>query len=65
MSEFITSSKENDNAYVYAGGDLKEAIERTQEADARQREMYTKRFGGDKDYAAKYMAAKKRRAGGR
>lgn len=65
MSEFITKESESNNPYVYAGGDLKEAIDRTREADARQLEMYTKRFGGDKEYAKRYMASKSRRAGGR
>lgn len=63
MSEFITKSSESNNPYVYAGGDLKEAVDRTREAEARNLEAYTRRFAGDKDYAKRYIAAKKGRSG--
>lgn len=65
MSEFITSTRETSNPFVHAGGDMKEAIDRTRESEARQLEMYTKRFNGDKEYAKRYMASKMRRANGR
>ncbi|MET3349033.1 UNVERIFIED_ORG: hypothetical protein ABID57_000702 [Arthrobacter sp. UYEF1] len=65
MSEFITNSKEAANPFVHAGGDMKEAIDRTRESEARQLEMYTKRFNGDKEYAKRYMASKMRQASGR
>jgi hypothetical protein len=65
MSELITNPSETNNPFVYAGGDLKEAIERTREAEAYSLEAYTRRFNGDKEYAKRYIAAKMRRAGGR
>lgn len=63
MSEFITKPSESNNPFVHAGGDLKEAIDRTREAEARTLEAYTRKFNGDKDYAKRYIAAKKGRSG--
>jgi hypothetical protein len=66
MGNIITSSSNNSPELVaHTTGDLKEAIERTREAEAYSLEAYTRRFAGDKDYAKRYMAAKMRRASGR
>jgi len=48
MSEFV----------AHTNGDVKEAFERAEEAQARQREHLVKKFNGDKDAADKYMARK-------
>jgi hypothetical protein len=51
MSEFV----------AYTTGDVKEAVERTQEAEARVREATIKRFRGDRIAAEQYMTMKKKR----
>ncbi|MDN4611475.1 hypothetical protein [Arthrobacter burdickii] len=65
MSGFITNSNSTGDLVAHTTGDVKEAIERTREAEAYSLEAYTRRFAGDKDYAKRYMAAKTRRASGR
>lgn len=63
MSGFITNSNSTGDFIAHTSGDVKEAIERTREAEARSLEAYTRKFGGDKDYAKRYIAAKKGRSG--
>lgn len=65
MSGFITNSNSTGISVAHTTGDVKEALERTREAEARTLEAYTRRFNGDKEYAKRYMASKMRRAGGR
>jgi hypothetical protein len=65
MSGFITNSNSAGLSVAHTTGDVKEAVERTREAEAYSLEAYTRRFSGDKEYAKRYMAAKMRRAGGR
>jgi hypothetical protein len=65
MSGFITNSNSTGDLIAHTSGDVKEAVERTREAEAYSLEAYTRRFAGDKEYAKRYMAAKMRRASGR
>ena len=43
-----------DNVAI-TSGDVKEAIERTQEAEAYRKEHYIRKFKGDKSAAEKYL----------
>lgn len=63
MSGFITNSNSAGEFIAHTSGDVKEAVERTREAEARTLEAYTRKFSGDKDYAKRYIASKKGRSG--
>lgn len=62
--KIVTADKPN-IAVAHTTGDIKEAIERTREAEAYQREALVRRFGGDKVAAEEYARAKARRRGQR
>jgi hypothetical protein len=64
MSGFITNSNSTGDFIAHTSGDVKEAVERTREAEARSLEAYTRKFDGDKEYAKRYLASKMRRARG-